>query len=399
MTDSTYIRRSIFRDELNFVFTRKSVNETDGYKIASELFSNYFSASKQLILKDSIKVLDDIKGKLSSIIHDTDVISEIGNIFFISDDLQLPTEINQAFADNEKVAIITGAGVSKLLKLPLWSELANFALEYLYDRNFVNHFEYQRLRTEMYDPKQKLTIFHSFIPKASVESINFYQNYFASKTANFNPYDFLVQFGATNLTINIDDEFGKSLDRYLNKFSTEPKPLSNTPEDKKAKRICDGFDIKALNKQSIYHLHGHIDNFPNTIWVTKDYIREYFQKKDEVNSLAYFLRELFSEYMVIFVGYGLEEFPLLEHLFISKRRHYTLIATYLHEINYLRIRQRYFDTLKITAIPYYLDFNGYERLGVVLKSWAQQINECRKKIYYDKFHEIDRVLHVERNRN
>ena len=87
----------------------------------------------------------------------------------------------------------------------------------------------------------------------------------------------------------------------------------------------------------------------------------------------------------------MEEFPILEHIIKNSKIHYAVVPTYLNEMNLFRLHSEYFDTLKIKPIPYYLDFNGYERLINVLDAWNQQIKDSRGKDYYQKIKTIDEV--------
>ena len=51
----------------------------------------------------------------------------------------------------------------KLLKIPLWGELSELAISHLQYHNHINHAEVERLKGELYTPKQIMSIFHQKI--------------------------------------------------------------------------------------------------------------------------------------------------------------------------------------------------------------------------------------------
>ena len=95
------------------------------------------------------------------------------------------------------------------------------------------------------------------------------------------------------------------------------------------------------------------------------------------------------------MGYGLEEFEVLERVLSSTKdntKRYVLLPTYLNEMNYFRVMKKYFKNLDIEPIGYYLDFNGFDRLKDVMSSWFQHIVSKKSKDYYKNIREIDDVL-------
>jgi len=148
------------------------------------------------------------------------------------------------------------------------------------------------------------------------------------------------------------------------------------------------------NKQKIsgevlYQIHGSLHDLGSTIITTSQYVNNY---RDE-NGLKGFLENLFKEYVVLFIGSGIQEFEILEHcLKQSQLEHFSLIPTQMGEENIFRIKKAYFKEIKINAIPYYLDFQGYDRLLIVLQSWVDEIASIKKKTFYDDIRLIDEVM-------
>jgi hypothetical protein len=60
--------------------------------------------------------------------------------------------------------------------------------------------------------------------------------------------------------------------------------------------------------------------------------------------------------------------------------------------NLFRVKKAYFAELGIKAFPYYLDFQGYDRLLFVLRSWIEEIKVSRARHYYDNITVLDEVL-------
>jgi len=390
------MRKYIFRNELEYVFMKNKIGKFDQDKILSAIFENHLEISKQFILKEEIKSIDDLRSKLSEIIKDEVSVGAINTLFNVQDDLELPSGLGNLFLRNEKIAVFVGAGISKLIGFPLWDELANSAIEYLSKKELINYFELQKIQKEILSPKQKMTIFHEIIPKGSPESKRFYEEIFSkSNNCARSPYGLLLQFDWVKITTNIDKEFSKAYTSIQHTRPTASKDISLTDL-----QTLSGIEIVTKNFNSetnisldaIYHIHGSIENIEEAVLTTKDYVNTYYYEDSELKS---FLDKIFSEYNVIFVGYGLDEFEVLERILHNGNHglnRYILLPIYLHELNFFRIKQKYFRNLRVEPIRYYLDFNGHSRLYDLLDSWLQQIKDKRSQDYFQKIRNIDEVL-------
>ncbi|MGB2578093.1 hypothetical protein AAIR98_000010 [Elusimicrobium simillimum] len=78
-------------------------------------------------------------------------------------------------------------------------------------------------------------------------------------------------------------------------------------------------------KNKVFHLHGHIDD-EGTILTTSEYMKFY---KTDGPGRAY-LSDLFSSKTILFIGFGIEEFEIMEHVHVfsrpGKRKHYALFS-------------------------------------------------------------------------
>lgn len=396
MLEKESLRKAIFRNELSYIFEKNKTSESDIYKIITTLFENPFDLSKQWLIKDNVLQHNQIITRLKNIGIDNNLIGEISSLFLVQDDLRIPGDIKKLFLGGEKVGVLVGAGVSKVIKLPLWKELGNKAIEHLYNSNKINFSEYQKIQTEMIDPKQKLTVFHNLIPRETKEAKNFYSDIFERSNSDINPseinpYDLIVKLDWIKLTSNIDKEFFKALEKNYKLQPLIPKQIIDEDSIRKrkiAKWKSSNFSVNEIDNDTIYHIHGSLDAINETILTTRDYLESYHLE----SNLKEFLKKVFEEYTIIFIGYGLEEFSILEHIVNKTKPHFVLLPCYLHDINLFRLRNEYFKTLNIKAIPYYLDFEGYDRLYYVLKAWTEQIIESLNSQYYDNIRKIDEVL-------
>ncbi len=393
MTDKNSSRKTIFKNELKYIFEKYDVSGLDIDNVVYSLFENPVDLSKQYIVKDELSDLEKLKEKLDAILSDNDLIGAINSLFLVQDDLELPIDIKRLILGNEKIGVLVGAGVSKLIGFPLWYELGDNAIKYLYEKNRINYFEYQTIQREIIDPKQKITIFDGLIPRKTGEAKEFYEKYFNKSEANNsqNPYDLLVKIDWIKLTSNIDKEFYKALNSYYNLLnqSQEDLKVDQIKERKKAKIASNNFDSANMDYETIYHIHGFMDQLDQTILTTKDYLEAYY---NETGRLKEFLQNIFNEYTIIFIGYGLEEFSILEHIIRGSKEHHVLLGAYLNEMNLFKLKKDYFKTINISPVSYYLDFTGYNRLYHVLNAWIQQINEERNKEYYENVSKIDEVI-------
>lgn len=397
MRDNESIRKTIFRKELEYFFCQYNVTDAIQGKVIDSLFEiPPLSTKSQYMLKENICNIDSLKDNLN-FIRDKNLIGAINTLFKVDDDLPLPPNLKKKFVSNEKVGFLVGAGISKLLDFPLWKELGYSAIKELYDNNKINYSEFQKILNKVPDPKQRLNIFHNFIPKKNSEG--FYKKVFSKPNCQYgNPYDILVKFECLNLSSNIDCEFHKSLKDYqIKKRPALERTKSNQENRKKEEAaiiedpVINDFKNSPINNKKIFQLHGSIKKIESTVLTTEDYLNAYYKNKEKLKD---FLIDIFNEYTIIFLGYGLEEFQILEHIIKSSNNHYVLIGTYLNEMNLFRVERNYFDSLNITPIHYYLDFNGYFRLNGVLEFWINEITDNRKdtKDYYDRIKDIDEVI-------
>lgn len=391
------IKKSVSFNELEYIFHINKTCESDRANIKVRLFDS-IDFEKEFLLKINMKTIDDIENELKNIIFGkNDLIEAIKNIFYVQDDLHLPTDLKQIFVKNEKIALFIGAGVSKLMGIPLWNDLANQIVEYLVANNYLNHSESGSIRKENYSAKQTISIFHQII-KDEKEIEKFYKEKMVAKNYENNPYALLCDFedaigsSIVKVSTNIDLEWEKVLiqKRRKQEMENSKEGKANDSQIIYSKTQFSGFSkYQKIDPSTLYQIHGSLNNLSDTVLTTAEYVKQY---RDE-DGLKGFLEKIFKEYTVLFIGYGVQEFEVLEHcLKNSILVHYALIATNMGEVNLFRIRKAYFEDVQVKAIPFYLDFHHYNRLFFVLKSWIEEIKTLKSKHFYDVSKQIDEVL-------
>lgn len=388
------MRKVIFKRELYDSFKEYSIKEDISYKILQTLFVDPLSdVSKQYVLKEEIVSIESLEAKVRKLIADNNAIADIKSIFLVEDDFKLPDQLRAYLSKKLPIAVFVGAGVSKLVGIPLWNELANLAIDYLHEKELLTFYEGEKIKSDYKSPKQKMSIFHKILPKD--KSQEFYGRYLISRNIDKskpNPYEALVNLECPKVSTNLDQEFFRALlDKLSNKKPLEQKEEHKITEEESslAAPFYKGFDENMnFYKDTIYQIHGSFLHLKDpTIITMRDYLKEYHSN----SGLRRFLAKLFNEYSVIFLGYGLEEFEILEHCVAKTKQHYVLIASYLSETNLFRMKKHYFSELGVDAIPYYLDFKGYSRLFDILSAWVKQINFEINSGFYSKTGEYSDV--------
>jgi hypothetical protein len=311
----------------------------------------------------------------------------------------IPKEILDASFKGRLVVFI-GAGVSRIVGCPSWKEFALLHLKYLFEKNAFNYYEFAKLKE--IEPRKLLSI---------CKKIYEDKNLSPKKTADllqgnidlinkYPIYDELYAFNAIYLTTNYDiylDEAAQKAGRIVSK--SERSSETSVPIEEKTKyEIINSQDdllVTCLKNGNIIHLHGSIQNEQQMIITITDYMALY--EKD--SKPAVLLEEVFRSFTVLFVGYGLEEYEILEFMInrslIARGaiQHYMLYPVFKAESNLLDFQQKYYSDLGVQLIPYPIDENGYEQLATVVHEWTRQIGPtARPQKYYEKIRLIDEVL-------
>lgn len=141
--------------------------------------------------------------------------------------------------------------------------------------------------------------------------------------------------------------------------------------------ICrpDQFKPSVLQEpNAVVHLHGSIEDPKTMIVSTSDYLRHYDHKQ-----VITFLEDLFGTRTVLFVGYGLEETEILEHILrkgMSKsdsvKQRFMLYGFYSHqEKTFAHLYEYYKKSFGVYLCPFSMDFIDRKQLESILDDWSK----------------------------
>ena len=280
----------------------------------------------------------------------------------------LPKEILNA-VNNENLAVFIGAGVSRLVGCLAWTELAKNLVNRCFTEkrsdgsSLINYKEKDTLIQNL-DNKKTITICHYILKEAGLEAAFFDEMKKAlkegEKLISPNIYDELYKLRGLFITTNADTHF----DRLFNPTNVLYKETDFVPN--------------RIDREYLYHVHGSIQDQGSIVFTVHQYLKRYNNPQ-----FRDFLKRILDKYVVLFIGYGLSEFELLDFLFEKfdsrkkkELKHFILLPFYRGEENILNFEQAYYNTLGITVLPYEKDEKGYYQLYEVIKSssghWEQR---------------------------
>jgi hypothetical protein len=305
--------------------------------------------------------------------------------------LPVPREIIEAAA-NEQLVVFIGAGVSRLVGSMGWDQLARNLVEKCYTtigssgERCISFRERSTLLDET-DHKKTITVCHHILKTNGCEG-EFYLEFDRALegtppgTTSARIYEELARLPAVFVTTNADTHFGR--DPYFRK----ERILYRTTD----------FQPAQIEARKLYHIHGVKTHRETLVFTVDQYIMRY---NDDLDFVA-FMKHLLSQCVVLFLGYGLGEYELLDFLFTKydaaqrrneprEIRHFTLLPYFKDDVNILRFDQSYYGRLGITVLGYQKDVNGYEQLYDVVKTWNKEILQV-SPILPRTITEIDRFI-------
>ena len=298
----------------------------------------------------------------------------------------LPKEITDAALDGNLIFFV-GSGVSIMLDLPSWAGMAQQALKDFTSDGIINYSEFEQLKS--LDPKKLLSIV-KFIADDRKIPLDLSKN-LKEKLEDESIYKTLNDIGCTCVTTNYD----LLLDpRYQVQKNEEPSSIA----PKKSVRFYNKADFKPrylTEPGNVIHLHGSIEDVDNMIVSTKEYLEHYDDPQVQV-----FLKELFDKYVVLFLGYGLEEAEILEHILRrgsahkknSGRRLFVLQGYFKNQASLHKYMHLYYDkSFGVNLIGFIRDFRDYYQQEDIIKDWASKLN-IRKPELTDDLDFMDEVL-------
>ncbi len=293
-----------------------------------------------------------------------------------------PEEIIQAGLNGELVLFI-GAGASMLLGLPSWSGLADKALNELREKGFLNYSELDQLKT--LETKKQLSI-ASFIAEENSYTLTL-EKYLKGKSEGDSIYKAINDIGCPCVTTNYDELIAP---RFV---ETKDGSTTDLPVIRISER--EEFFAKYLNEPgTVIHLHGAVSKPETMIVTTKNYLEHY-----EHENVQEFLGELFEKKTILFLGYGLEEAEILEHILrrgsvepTQDRRRFALQGFFRsQEPLYKNLHNYYEKSFGVHLLGFIRDHNNYNCLEGLVKSWANRI-KVKKPMIADDVDYMNEVL-------
>lgn len=316
-------------------------------------------------------------------------------------------------AKTGRLIIFVGAGVSKLIGLPLWKEFAHKRLDEIFEHGLIDYRTYCGLKEE--EPKKLLTICKMFMAENGITSQpakeifkikdEYYKKY---KDVYGKLYSMRAIYVTTNydecldnfaLNIVEDEDITAESSAYSNDSSRMTVKLKS-PEGEIVINQSDLLESK-LQNGNVIHIHGSVNDENNMIVTLNDYMLHYGSlSKDNHPELSIFLDRIFNtKYVVLFIGYGLEEYEILEYM-LSKvknpektRKHYMLYACFKEDKKLVSLLRKYYLGFGVELIPYDIGKKGYDQLITIIDKWSKVLNKLsNEQDYIQKMQFIDEVI-------
>lgn len=294
----------------------------------------------------------------------------------------LPEEISTAALDGDLVLFI-GAGISRLLDMPSWSEMAKLQLESLRKRNALNYSDLSQLRT--LSPKQQLSIC-SEIAESNDLTLDLTDGLVGFNEEN-TIYQTINEIGCVCVTTNYD-ELLEPRYQSLEDGSEGPAPVNRIYQ--RDELLISHLDTPG----TVIHLHGSVSDQNGMIVSTRDYLTHYDHPRVQA-----FLNDLFDRKTVLFLGYGLDESEILEHILRrghagkrEERRRFALQGFYFSQNPlYENLYQYFKSSFGVHLLGFVRDHRDYKQQEQILEDWASSI-DVRKPPLTSDLEYIDGVL-------
>lgn len=293
---------------------------------------------------------------------------------------RLPPDIVNAI-NNGELAVFIGAGASMSIGCKSWKEMAESLIFtcYLTPKKSDNtqmcvNDQVREALLRMADLKKVITICYNILKDNDNEEEFFKSIRESLKTSHEdlteNIYDELPGLKGLCITSNIDTHFDN---HYI-----------------KSQIVCSGFNVKDIDPLKLYHIHGSIQD-TSTLVLT---VGQYFQRYNRDRNFIGFLKRIFADKTVLFIGYGLTEFEVLDFLFtksyerkLEYPKHFILLPYHSGEEAIAEIEKQYFLELGITLIPFVKDEKGWGQLYHIIHNWSQEILQDTRYLH-DAFQEL-----------
>lgn len=315
----------------------------------------------------------------------------------------VPTAVIKA-ARQAKLVIFVGAGVSRLAGSPSWNEFADRLMKELVRKELLSFAELNQLNA--LHPRTKLSIAIDLCQANDIRP-DFREILMkkVSQETNTEIFSRIYSLGVPLVTTNYDDWLDQLAEKdrpnnALIEVASGPESEIADPGPRMKGRVFyrkDDFTVEKLDTSgSVLHLHGSLREPESMVLTTRQYLEHYLDGK-----VMTFLERLFEKYIVLFIGYGLEEAELLEHIIRKGKstsmpsiNHYWLFPGFSHQGEFFRHLERYYRVnCNVALVNYCIDKRGYGQLETVVNFWVDQLkSEVRKPGFLQKIKLFAEVL-------
>lgn len=299
----------------------------------------------------------------------------------------IPPEVVLA-AKRGELVLFVGAGLSRLVGMPSWDEMAKKHLECLRQKEALNYSDVNQLRS--LNLQKQLSIAMDTAEGLGLKlDLADGLRLGDAKVKASRIYEYVNSIGCVCVTTNYDE--------LLNPHDIGCQDDGSTTRAG-VRRITEKEEFKSglSERGAVIHLHGSVKNQDSMIVSTREYLEHYADP-----NVRGFLGELFSDKTVLFLGYGLEEAEILEHILRSGlRRNRTDGVGKLNKVpkeepdseakkgqtrfvlqGFYRSEQPLYEKLfgyyrsafGIHVIGYDKDLKGYSQQEEIIRDWADNI--------------------------
>ena len=288
----------------------------------------------------------------------------------MKENINLPQEIIDAYNKKDLVVFI-GAGMSRLMGCQGWDDLANKLIKELF-----NCKESNTILNANLSAKEKISIAYNKSKEDKNEN-TFYRimkESFEPNKKEEDIYKLIIRFNCIFATTNADGLFEK----YFNENNVSLK--------------CRSDEIES-DQPRLFYLHGRFnkgkpEDIETLVFTTEKYLNRYRDSK-----YIEFLTQLLATKTVLFLGYGFNEFELIDHLFskTTTKKTFILEGYFSNEDDLYNVKKSYYESIGITLLSYNKDKDGFRRQYSIIDNWTNQLylNSLMSSRIFD---EIDRLL-------
>lgn len=298
---------------------------------------------------------------------------------------EIPKEIIDAI-NTKSLVVFIGAGISGLFNLPMWNRLATNVLYRLFNekvngKRIITHSTKEALFRESDDPRRLLSILYEICDDKDIffKHLNSelqLNHHDGEQTGPIELLNILERWNSSIVTTNYDE----ILDSHLNGYDIfySGKEIS----------IPDG----GFSKPYILHLHGSVKKNDEMIITVSQY-HSMYHGDGEWENARQFLKSLFQNYTVLFIGYGLKDYEILEYTMASGRKNAFFLLEPHTQMDQAELEplRRYYMSVNVEMLPYLIDENGYETILEVLREWELKF-EKYTRIPADRCYDIDCII-------